>query len=121
MEVVVGLQLEDGVDEAEGLVGGVVSVQLGDDLQCWSSVELLAVGGDVRPSGLVYNPGHGLEQTSSNPSCQGLNREHRDASELIRQLTISFEPLVGGDKVLPECHTLFRVLEARFDSVTDSL
>ena len=47
VEVLVGLELQDGVDKTERLVADVVPLTLGDDFQNRTSVELLTVGGDV--------------------------------------------------------------------------
>ena len=59
MEVVVRLELQNGIDEREGLVAGGVSAFV-DNLEHWAGVVLLAVRRDVWPSLPFDNLGHGF-------------------------------------------------------------
>ena len=114
VKVVVRLQLQNGIYEGEGLVGGWV-VPFVDDLEYRAGDVLLAVGRDVR-SRLSFNHFcHSPKKGCSDSSTKSLDWERGDPFELCGKFFSGFEGFVLGDEVLPEVNCLFGVLKSGLD------
>ena len=116
VKVLIRSQLQDAVNEAEGLdvvVG--VGVVLGDDFEHRAGDVGLAVGSDVWASLAVDDSGHSPEQSRSDPGSKSLDRKSRDSLQLRWKIVLGLQLLVRLYELFPEGNRLSRVFKTGFD------